>query len=235
MTWWNKLQAAEPKIVARVRAAVFVVAALSATQAHAVADALQYPALEAWILRAAAICGGIALLLRAGDKTPDNVVTQDLKTGELVASGPNRGVLTRTGMQVVLALGLTAAVGCAFIHKEFGSDVGTGLVDCAAAEVQPAKQAVLGDLTVLFATALTGDLPALLAQLEQDAVSQFGPMGLTALKCAAKTIASGYEAMHGADAGTSPQMRSLLLDAPTMAASPQQLVYLRAQDYAAKH
>lgn len=235
MTWWNSLQAAEPKIVARVRAAVFVMAALSATQAHAVADALQYPALEAWILRAAAICGGIALLLRAGDKTPDNVVTQDLKTGELVASGPNRGVLTRTGMQVVLALGLTAAVGCAFIHKEFGSGVGGNIAACQTAELQPAEQALVGDLTALFATALTGDLPALLAQLEHDAVAQFGPLALTALKCDAAVLASGYEAMHGADAGASPQMRSLLLDAPAMATSPQQLVYLRAQDYAAKH
>lgn len=234
MTLWSRLQAAEPVIIGRARALLILWAGITGTQATAIANLVHWPALAPWLLGNAVLAAAIAGSLRAGDKTPANVVTQDLKTGELVASGPNRGVLTRTGMQVVLALGLTAAVGCAFIHKEFGSDVGTGLVDCAAAEVQPAKQAVLGDLTVLFATALTGDLPALLAQLEQDAVAQFGPMGLTALKCAAKTIASGYEAMHGADAGTSPQMRSLLLDAPTMAASPQQLVYLRAQDYAAR-
>lgn len=231
MNFWNKLQDAEPKIVARVRAAVFVLAALSATQAHAIADALQYPALEKWILRAAAICGGIALLLRAGDKTPDNVVTQDQLVAKPYQVPRSGGFATLKTVGVILAAA-TLVSACAFIHKQFGSDVGSNLATCQTAELQPAKDALIGDLAALFATALSGDLPALLLALEHDAVTQFGPPALTALKCDATVLASGYEAMHSTqDAGPSPEMRSLLL---LTEPPPREKLYLRAKDYASK-
>jgi len=235
MTLWSQLQAAEPKIVGRVRAAVILLAGVTGTQAQGIADALQWPGLAPWLVRAAVLAAAIAALLRAGDKTPDNVVTQDMLPSKPYQTPRQSGMaLIRT--LALMALAAAAISACAFIHKEFGSNVGSGVVDCAAAEVQPAEQALVGDLATIFATALSGNLPALLAQLEQDAVTQFGPLGLTALKCAAGVIASGYETMHGgvSDAGVtaaSPEMRGLLLMQPQ---SPQEMVYLRAKDYAAK-
>lgn len=63
--WWDKLQAAEAKVVARARAFIFLVAGGGFAFAQTIDD-------PAWIKHAGniafAVCGALALLLRAGEK-----------------------------------------------------------------------------------------------------------------------------------------------------------------------
>lgn len=65
---WDKLQEAEGKIVARVRAAIFVLGALGADMAHNIATELAVPGAETWLRRVFVVCMGVSLLLRAGEK-----------------------------------------------------------------------------------------------------------------------------------------------------------------------
>lgn len=147
------------------------------------------------------------------------------------ASAPPTAGMTRIGTLAFIVIACALVGACSFIQKEFGSTVGSDLLACAAAEIQPAKQALITDLETAFATALTGDLPAVLAQIETDAVTQFGPMGLAALKCDAQKIAADYEAAHASDAGVpAPTQMHALMSMPDPAAT----VYARAKAYASK-
>lgn len=65
---WDKLQEAEGKIVARVRAAIFAGALLGVSEAHNFAEMLTWPASEVWFKRVFGVCMVLALLLRAGEK-----------------------------------------------------------------------------------------------------------------------------------------------------------------------
>lgn len=65
---WDKLQAAEGKIVARVRAVIFAGALLGVSEAHNFAEMLTWPSSEVWFKRVFGSCMVIALLLRAGEK-----------------------------------------------------------------------------------------------------------------------------------------------------------------------
>lgn len=71
MRWWDELQHSASYVVARVRAAVFVLAALGASQAHDIATGLAWPESEKWILRSFTVCMGLTLLLRAGEKNDE--------------------------------------------------------------------------------------------------------------------------------------------------------------------
>lgn len=68
LQFWDKLQAAEGKIVARVRATVFVLATLGMAEAHNFAEGLAMPGAEVWFKRAFTVSMGLALLMRAGEK-----------------------------------------------------------------------------------------------------------------------------------------------------------------------
>lgn len=73
MDFWNKLQAAEPYIAARTRAVIFFFAGINGLLAHQLAVYFGGPKLENYLLGVALICATIAMAIRAGDKTPQNV------------------------------------------------------------------------------------------------------------------------------------------------------------------
>jgi hypothetical protein len=70
---WDRLQAAEAKVVARIRAGVAALSLIGAAEAHTFAEMISYPSAEVWIKRAAGVSLVLAFLMRAGDKTPENV------------------------------------------------------------------------------------------------------------------------------------------------------------------
>lgn len=74
--WWDTLQAAEAKIVARVRAAIAVVATSGLAFADQVAQVLgqDLASAHAWAARirvASIVCIGLSFLLRAGEKNDE--------------------------------------------------------------------------------------------------------------------------------------------------------------------
>lgn len=71
--WWDKIQAAEAKVVARVRAVIGIMAASGLAFADQVKVVLgeDLTAAHTWALRiklASVACIGLSLLLRAGEK-----------------------------------------------------------------------------------------------------------------------------------------------------------------------
>lgn len=76
LTLWDKLQAAQSKIVARVRSTIAVIAASGLAFADQVAVALgnDVASAHAWATRvkvASIICIGLSFLLRAGEKNEE--------------------------------------------------------------------------------------------------------------------------------------------------------------------
>jgi hypothetical protein len=71
--FWDNFLNNEAYFIARTRSLVFVVAASGMTFGHDLAEAMDVPHIEKYIKVAAVLCGGLALLMRAGDKTPENV------------------------------------------------------------------------------------------------------------------------------------------------------------------
>ena len=76
-TWWprfwDRFLNNEAYFVARVRALVMGLSLGGLAFAKDMGDALGSPAVGKWLKVLAVVCGGIALLMRAGDKTPENV------------------------------------------------------------------------------------------------------------------------------------------------------------------
>lgn len=68
LSFWDKLQATEGKIVARVRAGIAALALIGTAEAHTFAEMISLPAAEAWIKRAMGASVVLAFLLRAGEK-----------------------------------------------------------------------------------------------------------------------------------------------------------------------
>lgn len=68
INFWDKLQSAEAKVVARVRFLIALLSAYGASEAHNIAVGLGWPTSEAWLLRIFTVCGLCSLLLRAGEK-----------------------------------------------------------------------------------------------------------------------------------------------------------------------
>jgi hypothetical protein len=66
--WWDALQASEAKVVARVRALIFMLGVLGAAEAQNIADGLAWPESAKWFRRVFTVCMGLSLLLRAGEK-----------------------------------------------------------------------------------------------------------------------------------------------------------------------
>lgn len=72
MKVWDKLQEAESKVVARVRAAIFLFGAMGGLEAHHIAEELAIgPGAELWLRRLFIVCMGLSLLLRAGQKNDE--------------------------------------------------------------------------------------------------------------------------------------------------------------------
>lgn len=68
LKWWDRLQQAEAKIVARVRATIGVISLNGLAFSDQVAATLQHPDWAQRIKEVSIICIGISFLLRAGDK-----------------------------------------------------------------------------------------------------------------------------------------------------------------------
>lgn len=66
---WNKLQASEAWIAARVRACIMAVGLSGAMFGQELASALEWPWLGKYLRILGAACGAISVLIRAGDKT----------------------------------------------------------------------------------------------------------------------------------------------------------------------
>lgn len=71
--FWDNFLNNESYFIARVRALVMFFALSGLTFGHDLADALGSPKVEKYIKIVSVVCGGISLLMRAGDKTPENV------------------------------------------------------------------------------------------------------------------------------------------------------------------
>lgn len=66
--FWDNFLNNEAYFIARVRAVVMFFALSGVTFGHDMAEALGAPALEKYIKIVAVVCGGISLLMRAGEK-----------------------------------------------------------------------------------------------------------------------------------------------------------------------
>lgn len=86
MNWWNRLQNAAPQVTARTRAIIFVLALLGKDSAHQIALALVWPGSEVWWQRLFTVCAGVAFCLRAGDRTPTDVISA-VRGGSVLPQG----------------------------------------------------------------------------------------------------------------------------------------------------
>lgn len=71
--FWDQFLNNEAFFIARVRALVMFFALSGLTFGHDLAESLGWPGVERYVKVLAVVCGGISLLMRAGDKTPENV------------------------------------------------------------------------------------------------------------------------------------------------------------------
>lgn len=76
MAWrnfWDAFLNNEAYFIARVRSAVGAVALGGVAFGNDLAEAMGTPSVAKYIKIAAILAGGVSLLMRAGDKTPENV------------------------------------------------------------------------------------------------------------------------------------------------------------------